>query len=53
MSMNLKTFISYDRCESDCNGREIHIYRKTQDYLSKEDVIKARQNKENLELNVT
>lgn len=50
MSMNIKTFISYDRYELDKNGRKIHIYRRTQDCLTKQEVIEARKNKEQMSL---
>ena len=53
MSMNIKQFISFDRYEVDKIGRKIFIYRKTQDYLTKQEVLEARRNKENLNLKVS
>ena len=52
MSMNIKTFISYDRTEFDKNGRKIHIWRKTQTYFTKQQVFEARKNKEQMNLKV-
>lgn len=53
MSMNTKIFISYDRYELDKIGRKIHIYRRSELYLNKEEAFEARKHKESLKLSVT
>lgn len=53
MSMNLKTFINYDRFEVHKTGRKVHIWRKHERYLTKDEVIKARYNKEQMKLKVS
>jgi hypothetical protein len=53
MSMNLKTFVDYERLEHDRNGRKIHVYRKREMYLDKEEALESRKHRENLKLNVS
>ncbi len=50
MNANIKVFVNFDRTEQDKNGRSIEIWRKRTCYLSKDEVIKARENKENLKV---
>lgn len=58
MTMNTKTFIEYDRFEWHksyglSDRRKVHIWRKRTVNLTKEEIKKARENKENLNIKVS
>lgn len=52
MSQNIKIFTNFDRFDKDKNGRSIPVYRQETVYLTKQEVLKARENKEKLKINV-
>lgn len=51
--MNVKTFISFDRMDEGSDGRKIPIYKRSEMFLSKEEVLEARKHREEMKLKVS
>lgn len=53
MSLNIKRFTNYEREEIHKNGRKAHVYRTRTYYLSKEEVNKVKEHREQMKISVT